>query len=165
MSYDTSTADVESFIRTDMEAQIRWHKMMKPKASMLKFRLPYSAGETEYLDGDIFFQVWAGRTSTESRLVVTDPEPKMKTYDHTHYGEIMFHFNTVTRTIYWPHNVVGQGLNHCYYCAAEIYILQNYLRKIKNTPEELINEETAALSRIITDKISNSMMTLDIFEQ
>ena len=42
---------------------------------MLKFRLPYvpPVGFTEYLDGDLFLPVWDGRTTSESRLVVTDP--------------------------------------------------------------------------------------------
>lgn len=34
---------------------------MNPAASMLKFRLPYEHGYTEYLDGRMYFQVWAGK--------------------------------------------------------------------------------------------------------
>ena len=42
---------------------------------MLKFRLPYTPplGSTEYLDGDFYLPVWGGRTTTETRLIVTDP--------------------------------------------------------------------------------------------
>jgi hypothetical protein len=42
---------------------------------MLKFRLPYPPpnAQTEYLDGDLYLPVWGGRTTTESRLINTDP--------------------------------------------------------------------------------------------
>jgi hypothetical protein len=42
---------------------------------MLKFRLPYTPPDaaTEYLDGQLFLPVWGGRTTTETRLIVTDP--------------------------------------------------------------------------------------------
>ena len=31
---------------------------MNPFKAMLKFRFPYTAGKTEYLDGDIYLPVW-----------------------------------------------------------------------------------------------------------
>ena len=55
------------------------------QAAMLKFRLPYAPDPssahaqtsvpttTEYLDGDLYLPVWGGRTTTETRLIVTDP--------------------------------------------------------------------------------------------
>lgn len=45
--------EVESRVSGDMEAQMRWHNIMKPLKSMLKFRLSWKAGTTEYLAGDI----------------------------------------------------------------------------------------------------------------
>lgn len=69
----------EGRVFVDMQWQQQWVKLMRPKAAMLKFRLPYpskNSGETDsttYMDGDIFLPVWGGRTTTETRLVVTDP--------------------------------------------------------------------------------------------
>ena len=38
---------------------------------MLKFRLPWRAGDTEYLDGEVRLQPYAKPRSTETRLLVT----------------------------------------------------------------------------------------------
>jgi hypothetical protein len=40
---------------------------------LLLCRYPPPNGQTEYLDGAIFLPVWGGRTTTEARLVVTEP--------------------------------------------------------------------------------------------
>lgn len=41
------------------------------QVSMLKFRLPWRAGDTEYLDGEVRLQPYAKPRSTETRLLVT----------------------------------------------------------------------------------------------
>jgi superfamily II DNA or RNA helicase len=51
--------------------------------------------ELEYLDGKIYFQVWPGCTSSETRLIV-DREIKTKMYDCIKYENQLFRFNTVT---------------------------------------------------------------------
>lgn len=43
---------MEEAVKVDMARQMGWHLEMKPVASMLKFRLPYSAGISSYLDGE-----------------------------------------------------------------------------------------------------------------
>ena len=40
----------------DMAWQREWHEVMVPKAGMHKFRLPWAAGLTEYLDGEVSTQ-------------------------------------------------------------------------------------------------------------
>ena len=40
----------------DQDAQMRWHDIMKPAASMLKFRLLWEPGVTRYLDGAVHLQ-------------------------------------------------------------------------------------------------------------
>ena len=47
----------EGQINVDMQWQMDWVNIMRPHASMMKFRLPYGLGSTEYLSGKIFFQV------------------------------------------------------------------------------------------------------------
>jgi hypothetical protein len=44
--------------------------MMHPRVSMLKFRLPFAAGQTVYLDGKMLLQPYTGPHSTETRLIV-----------------------------------------------------------------------------------------------
>jgi len=160
MDQGMTDAEKEGRVVVDMQAQRKWHNIIKPAASMLKFRLPYEHGTTEYLDGDIYFQVWAGRTSSETRLVVTSHETKQ--YSHQDYEDLMFCFNTETRTTYWPHSIQGEGLDHCYDCAGEVYILQNFLKKVRGiTDEEELVRETTRLSRIISDKISKTGRNLN----
>jgi len=77
MDVHDNESQKESRVAADMECQRRWVQIMRPKASMLKFRLPYvdpgeESATSEYLDGDMFMPVWGGRTTTETRLVVTD---------------------------------------------------------------------------------------------
>lgn len=60
MEMKMSEDEKEHRVREDMQMQMNWIKIMKPKASMLKFRLPYTSGETEYLKGTIFLPVWGG---------------------------------------------------------------------------------------------------------
>ena len=64
---------------------------MKPAASMLKFRLPWGDGVSEYLAGKIYLPVWGPQTTTETRLIVTDI--KEASYDNRKYEEQMFYFN------------------------------------------------------------------------
>lgn len=47
----------------------------------------------------------------------------------------MFHFNTVTRTTHFEQPFVGNGLDHCYDCAAEILILSQYIKQANENGE------------------------------
>jgi hypothetical protein len=122
LSFDLFLSDirreaVENKVCEDMDLQKNIHLKCKPRASLLKFRLPYTPGSTEYLRGRIFFQPFAGRTSAETRLLVKGGE--MKRYDHKMYEDALFHFNTVTRT-----TIYGRGPGcKCYDCSAERFIL------------------------------------------
>jgi cap2 methyltransferase len=128
-----SYEETEDAVELDQQMQMKWHLLMKPRYSMFKFRLPWGEGTTEYLDGDIFLQIWAPQTSTETRLIV-EKNANIKKYDHTKYEEQMFYFNTNTRVKYYNReylfNVIG--LDHCYDCSAEIIVvLQYFLRFVK----------------------------------
>lgn len=119
--------EVEDAVERDQEYQMKWHLIMKPRYSMLKFRLPWGKGTTEYLDGDIFLQIWAPQSSTETRLIV-HRDAKIKKYDHTKYEEQMFYFNTITRVNYYARDFLFNvpGLDHCYDCSAEILVILQY---------------------------------------
>lgn len=76
----------------------------------------------------------------------------------------MFHFNTETRTSYFLHEVVGTGLDHCFDCMSEIFILGVYLEKFRGiapgSPE--MRTEIAKMSRELSSAISNHGRTLDL---
>jgi hypothetical protein len=76
-------------------------------------------------------------------------------YDHKTYEDVMFHFNTLTRTTYFEHNVVGEGLDHCFDCASEIYILHQYLMQERSmADEDERNRAIVDLSRDISVECS-----------
>ncbi len=127
-----SNDEVERHVWDDMLAQMHWHNIMRPRRSMLKFRLPWRAGTSEYLDGDIYFPVWGPVTTTETRLVTHENSLATRPYDHVAYEQQMFYFNTRGRVARYQHSVdtsthVAEGLDYCYDCAAEIHILARYL--------------------------------------
>lgn len=130
-------------VYNDMKIQMKFYNDIKPKGALLKFRLPWKPGKTEYLDGDIYYQAWQGLHSAETRLV---PNGKMKVYDNTSYEERLFYFNTETRFRYYQHNYECYG--HCYDCMSEITILEKYikLKKLKLTVCKLGKKITKELS-------------------
>lgn len=127
----------------DMAVQRKFYEDIQPISALLKFRLPWKPGKTEYLDGDIYYQLWQGLHSTETRLV---PNGKLKVYDNTSYEERLFYFNTETRFKYYKHDIECYG--HCYDCNSEITILENYIkfRNLKISVCDLGKEITKELS-------------------
>jgi cap2 methyltransferase len=126
-----SDPEVEDKVLEDMQAQQRWHDIMQPIKSMLKFRLPWRPGYTEYLAGDVYLQAFGPISTTETRLV---PHGHSRViWNNKKYEEQMFYFNTVTRVARYPHPMPvgrpGYGLDYCYDCRAEVEILSEYLRK------------------------------------
>ena len=144
----------ENEIKKDMLAQERWHFILRPSKSMLKFRLPFDEGKTVYLQGDMMFPVWGPATTTECRLIV-DRNAKMVEYDHKQHEEQMFHFNTVTRYGLYKHNVRGEGIDHCYDCMSEIHILRTYFLRTA-CPVQKIPVCVSRLSRHISTVLSKT---------
>jgi len=145
--------EVERQVWEDMEAQMRWHDIMAPVKSMLKFRLPWTAGSSEYLDGEIELPIWGPITTTEARLI---PSAGKRQWDHTKYEEQMFHFNTMTRVGRYHHDcdvepATAEGLDYCFDCKAEIEVLKDFLVIQRGRPdgEELLRE-VVAMSKAVT---------------
>ena len=145
-------------INADMHAQAQWHKLLRPFKSMLKFRLPYAPGKTEYLSGDIHLPVWGPSSTTECRLVVST-HPDTQIYDHTEHEQKMFHFNTVTRVALYKHSVRGCGIDHCFDCTSEVAILTKYLRRMH--PALASDQSVAELSALISAGISANRTLAD----
>ncbi|CAE8651824.1 unnamed protein product, partial [Polarella glacialis] len=130
----------------DLHAQQRWVDLLRPCRALLKFRLPYVAGNTESLDGELRLPVWGPQTTTECRLLVSndmkscnkeDPLPT-KVYDHQVLSDQLFYFNTVTRISIYPRPAFAQdprdeerlksaGLCCCFDCTREVEILASFL--------------------------------------
>lgn len=172
---DMKESEKEKRVVEDMKMQERWFRLMNANAAMFKFCLPYTKGTTTYLKGKLFLPVWGGRTTTETRLVVEGIDNnngkniETMEYDHTVYESLMFHFNTVTRTTYFEHNIdlqKGEGLCHCFDCNSEILILREYILRKRggNKKREDLNEEEKRklddevidMSKMISRKITIS---------
>jgi len=144
---------MQHYIQQDMAAQERWHRILRPVKSLLKFRLPYAAGNTVYLNGELRLPVWGPVTTTECRLVV-DIDAGTRTYDHKEHEEQMFFFNTTARASVYDHKVKGvPGLDHCYDCTAEVRILGQYIEQQQGVASS--DRAIANLSIQITNALSS----------
>ena len=177
--------EIELRVEKDNNSQKDWYKILNCKKTMLKCRLPWSVSPynkfakkdtkktwvTEggekfcYLKGDIYIQPWAPQSSTEFRLVLgpydKNKGPEMTVYNNTEYEEKMFYFNNCIRPSIFEHNVKLTGLDKCYDCTSEVYILTRYLERYSE-PEVLtsnrINKEVAELSKSICKSLGNKKL-------
>lgn len=84
----------------DMIFQMNWVLKINPRASMLKFRLPYDSDElVEYLDGEIRLQAYSTHSGTECRLVSERPYT-LKIYNPRDIENRMFYLNKIIRQWY-----------------------------------------------------------------
>eukprot|EP00039_Didymoeca_costata_P023103 m.5971 g.5971 ORF g.5971 m.5971 type:complete len:377 (-) comp3455_c0_seq1:16-1146(-) len=144
----SSQSEVEKGVWADMCAQQRWHEILEPGKSMLKFRLPWHEGKSRYLAGDIHLPMFGPITTTETRLV---PSQGYKEWDNYEYMEQMFFFNTRTRVNqYWHDAPVGDesdGFDYCYDCRAEVHVLSQYLKKVANKEGSDLIESVVSMSK------------------
>lgn len=125
--YKENIRELDKLIMKDMEMQQYWYELIKPKKALIKFRLPYTIPSVKYLDGEIYFQLWAKNASTETRLV---PNGKMKVYDTKVYEEQMFYFNNKIRRATYR-NVDYPCIGRNYDCMMEAQVLTEYILKFK----------------------------------
>ena len=160
---------LDELVDKDMILQMGWYKIMKPAAAMLKFRLPYMSKEEDeitYLDGEVWIQPWVGPSSTETRLVVT--EDKVRKWKPNLYEDQMFYHNTVTRVSCWTHSVKAPGIDNCYDCNYEIFVLGEYLEKYekwlksKDERSKRISKMIQWISRIIGGKNESLQIKTEI---
>ena len=87
-------------VSQDMDLQRSLTCNMHADYSVLKFHPPYyddgENPEFEYFDGNIYFEAYPPRNSTETRLHVTDTR-RMKTYNSRKYQDQLFWHNQITR--------------------------------------------------------------------
>lgn len=151
----------QDLVHEDMEKQKSWFKIINPLCGLLKFRLPWKDGTTIYLDGKLYYQVWGGRHTTESRLSPKQRELTCK-YDHREYEEKMHFFNRISRRQIYKNEIECYG--NCYDCFAEIYILSRFLDAfiLPNEPNqkdipEIKEEFLCALRYMIDDELGRKL--------
>lgn len=132
---DIRRTTLEADVWDDMLAQWRWHDIMRPCITSLKFRLPWpgmgvvdASGTVKYLKGDIYLPIWGPRNTTESRLLIDRRKHSGTTiYDCVAYEEEMCYFNRVMRpSIHMQQRVSEGGLDGCYDCTGELRVLSLY---------------------------------------
>lgn len=134
--------EVEEHVIEDQNAQMAWVLKLKPLYSLLKFRLEWNDGVTQYLYGDIYTQPFSPHSSTETRLLVRKIDNfSMKEYNNRKYESQMFYYNKYYRNAFaeLEQNIVSYDI------AIEGYILKFYHDTIG--------------TKITSDQISNSLST------
>jgi cap2 methyltransferase len=159
-----STVD-DKKIFADMEMQQGWYRGLKPLRSMLKFRLDWTESNTTYLAGSVRLQVFPGRHSTETRLIVGEDVNEIE-YNNKVYEEQMFHHNVVLRRRWYDFGDSAEIYSwycHCYDCASEYHLIREYLRVIKGQ-DVIRDRDVINISRLISNIISPGGITRSIFQ-
>lgn len=145
-----------------------WHGDQYPKKALFKFRLPHATENLSkesmetgknlalapgsnlfsYLDGELRIQAYPRQGSAEMRLI---PNGKKRLWDvRIHDNKAMTH--NVLCTGYYEHEEV-EGCDHCFDCAFEIYIWQNYIKKYGKT------EPVRHYVNLLNSKLANGKFT------
>lgn len=163
--YKEADVKTEQEIKRDMDAQMRWTQIINPEHALLKFRLPYCLdGEdelVEYLDGFVFWQAWAPKKSTETRLKpVRDEKGEYSTrsWSALDYEQKCFHQNVKVRPEVKYKNLFRKEgeldppeLLNDFDSTLEFFILREYFKK--NGITKNLECYTKNLSRIISARL------------
>ena len=151
-------ANPDLLLVEDMQTQRNWCELLQPHASLLNFRPLVREEKMKYLQGDLIIEPWASKRTTECRLVVMK-NAKSTSYNTRKFVDAMQHFHYVDRLMYYENDmdhVETEGLDHCYDCRAEIFILNEYLGKGRKFPSNMsIRKEIARMSQEISVKIED----------
>ncbi|CAF1136750.1 unnamed protein product [Rotaria sordida] len=149
--------DLDDNLVIDMLNQEEWHSSMKPIASLLTFHFPRTQNRIQNFKGDLILEPWASRRSNGCRLVV-QKTARLIDYDIKSLKLSMDYFQNVLRTTYYEHDLRDSntdGLDHCYDCRSEIFILSRYLEKIQKIPSEQLLKAVPKVSEEISKSISD----------
>ena len=162
-------------VMEDNASDAKWHEIIKPNYSYLKFRCPYE-GERKYdfYDGEIYIQPYAPVGSTEARLLLkTGLIPK--TYDIDEYQGKFYYFNRIMRPAYYKTKLIKDNtfFDHCYDCTFFGNLMENYLDKFKKFSKNVfkndnvldsmfevkrkLNEQCADRIKIINNQIRSNI--------
>jgi hypothetical protein len=139
----------------DQEMDANWHKIIEPDFSYMKFRCGYESDNIyNYFKGDIFLQLYAPSSSTETRILF---KKKLEPFNYNieEYQGKLLYFNRIIRPSYHSKSIIPNNsyFDHCYDCTYFSYIIKNYLSNFPNfNPFEITN--VFKIMKIITNKIS-----------
>jgi len=148
---------LDALVVEDMNIQKHWCEIVKPKQALLKFRLPWFIPSTKYYDGIVYFQIWSGNFSAETRMVPNFE--KTKDWDNRKYEEQMFYYNTVTRRQEIK-NPTFKCLGNYHDSQSEGFILSEYIKKFEDSKD--IEKEVCDLSISITLYLSKFIPKLRV---
>ena len=138
--------EFERGVSRDMSLQEEWMEILKPKLSLLKFRISYNMKHGEkykYTKGDILYGIWPTPLSGETRLLVSQKDIGTKiNYDFKDYEEMMFYHNKYDRSFCYPIEKIDETIKKiidsknnaycpCYDCMSELNALLVYSKVMK----------------------------------
>ena len=142
-----SEREKEDLIQRDMVNQRRWWSLMQPELATFKFRLRFTEGVTEYMEGVQYLQAYPTLMSAETRLVVKKGACSIL-YNHTQQEEQCFYHNSIVRPARHG-NVYGVdvsnfrcNLDKCYDCTSFVFIVGEYRATVGKTvdPESIMTQ-------------------------
>lgn len=157
--------NIEIIVKENMEMQARWVEIIKPEASHLKFRLPFSGlmgPRFPYFKGTVYYQPWAPYKSTETRLVVLKADIGVKTeWNVVVYENKMNYINLLKRGVNLYLNRWGGGIVNYYEdelvsdwdSNLEVEILLTYLKSLADT-SLASKANVIKLSKLVTKVIA-----------
>ena len=128
----------EEGVLRDLRLQETWMRILQPKLSLVKFRIPFLKQDLTYLNGDILYGIWAPPVSAETRLLISQKdvmENNTKNYSVNDYEEILYYHNKYQRTTcqswiperFSPYIDIKNNIYcSCYDCLAELHVLYKY---------------------------------------
>ncbi len=153
-----SQDEICNIVMEDMELQKNWVITLKPKVSLLKFRLPLFCDTYEYLKGEILEQPWAPESTFETRLIVQE-DIINKIYKTDEYLLLIDELKKKRQINLYNHGLPLKrvpGLDNCFDCNLEISIWKEYLNKfdeITNTNiSNLMKKTGIKLKKYLTKK-------------
>lgn len=95
---DIRRTDKDEDILEDNNLQMGWVEKIRPEWAWLKFRTPYNTSMS-YFDSPYYYQPFAPKNSTETRMIVKRPEGDyQKTlYNNIEYEQYACYYNRVVR--------------------------------------------------------------------
>ena len=67
----------------------------------------------------------------------------------------MVHCKNIERTTYYVHDM--EGIDHCYDCSAELFVLEQYVRKVEKKPRD---EDMCERSKQLSEHISQNIQSI-----
>lgn len=149
--------DLDDNMLLDMNNQMKWHQSLKPIASLLTIHFPQRKNRIRFLKGDVIFEPWSSRHPNSCRLVALKGANDFE-YDSRQLKSSMAYFQSELRTTYYEHDLEDSnddGLDHCYDCRCEIFILSQYLEKIQDVKKPHLLSSVSTMSAKIAQNIND----------